>query len=214
RRRHRSVQGGEGRGEEPLIHGPAARRARVRQRRTVRSPGAPARRGLAEGEAPGRAQPEGPASPALQRGGRRGGSPGSMAARHAGHRRYRLGGPAPRADIRADTRGGREPAPRRGPELRRRVPLLIPSSIEAHVTTRQDKVSDLIKDEICRLLLREVRDPRIGFVTITGASASPDLRSVVVFVSVLGEPAAREGALKALNSAAGFFKRSLFHNLR
>lgn len=82
------------------------------------------------------------------------------------------------------------------------------------MTTRQDKVSDLIKDEICRLLLREVRDPRIGFVTITGASASPDLRSVVVFVSVLGEPAAREGALKALNSAAGFFKRSLFHNLR
>ncbi len=82
------------------------------------------------------------------------------------------------------------------------------------MTTRQDKVSDLIKDEVCRLLLREVRDPRIGFVTVTGATVSPDLRSVVVFVSVLGEPAVREGALKGLNSAAGFFKRSLFHNLR
>ena len=81
------------------------------------------------------------------------------------------------------------------------------------MTTRQDRVSDLIKDEVSRLLLRDVRDPRIGFVTITGVSVSPDLRNARVFVSVLGEPAARDASIEALNSAAGFFRRRLFRNL-
>lgn len=82
------------------------------------------------------------------------------------------------------------------------------------MSTRTDRVSDLIKDEISRLLLREVRDPRVGFVTITGAAVSPDLKNVRVFVSILGEPEARQASIKALNSAAGFFRRTLFRNLR
>jgi ribosome-binding factor A len=82
------------------------------------------------------------------------------------------------------------------------------------VSTRTERVSDLIKDEISRLLLREVRDPRVGFVTITGADVSPDLKAVRVHVSVLAEPAARQESLKALNAAAGFFRRALFKNLR
>ncbi len=82
------------------------------------------------------------------------------------------------------------------------------------MSTRTDRVSDLVKDEISRLLLREMRDPRIGFVTITGAWVSPDLRTIRVFVSILGDQAAREVSLRTLNSAAGFFRRALFHNLR
>ena len=82
------------------------------------------------------------------------------------------------------------------------------------MSTRTERVSDLIKDEISRLLLREVRDPRVGFVTITGADVSPDLKAVRVHVSVLAEPAARQESLKALNAAAGFFRRALFKNLR
>jgi ribosome-binding factor A len=81
------------------------------------------------------------------------------------------------------------------------------------VSTRTDRVSDLIKGEVSRLLLREVRDPRVGFVTITGATVSPDLKNVRVFVSILGEPQARQASIKALNSASGFFKRALFKNL-
>jgi ribosome-binding factor A len=81
------------------------------------------------------------------------------------------------------------------------------------VSTRTDRVSDLIKDEVSRLLLREVRDPRIGFVTITGASVSADLKSVRVHVSVLAAPEARRESLKALNAASGFFRRALFKNL-
>ena len=81
------------------------------------------------------------------------------------------------------------------------------------MSTRTDRVSDLIKGEVSRLLLREVRDPRVGFVTITGATVSPDLKNVRVFVSILGEPQARQASIKALNSASGFFKRALFKNL-
>ena len=82
------------------------------------------------------------------------------------------------------------------------------------MSTRTDRVSDLIKDEISRLLLREVRDPRVGFVTITGASVSPDLKAVRVYVSVLAAPEARQESVKALNAAAAFFRRTLFKNLR
>jgi ribosome-binding factor A len=82
------------------------------------------------------------------------------------------------------------------------------------VSTRTEKLSDLIRQEISRLLLRELHDPRIGFVTITGVSVSPDLRNVRVFVSVLGEPAVRDASLKALRSASGFIQRALFRNLR
>jgi ribosome-binding factor A len=82
------------------------------------------------------------------------------------------------------------------------------------VSTRTDRMADLIRDEISRLLLRDIHDPRIGFVTLTGVSVSPDLRVVRVFVSVLGDEEAREASLKALNGAAGYVQRALFRNLR
>ncbi len=79
---------------------------------------------------------------------------------------------------------------------------------------RMERVSDLIKEEISRLLQRDVRDPRIGFVTVTGASVTADLRSARVFVSILGEPGTREESVRALQSAAGYLRRALFKNLR
>jgi ribosome-binding factor A len=82
------------------------------------------------------------------------------------------------------------------------------------VSTRTERLSDLVREEISRLLLREIKDPRIGFVTITEASVSPDLHYVKVFVSVLGEEAARDASLLALRSASGFIQRALFRNLR
>ena len=82
------------------------------------------------------------------------------------------------------------------------------------MSTRTNRVADLIRDEVSRLLLRELRNPRIGFVTITGASVSPDLRNVRLYVSVLGETSARDDSLQALNDAAGFVRRTVFKNLR
>jgi len=82
------------------------------------------------------------------------------------------------------------------------------------VSTRQNKVSDLIRGEVSRLLLRELRDPRIGFVTITAASVSPDLRNAWVYVSVLGGDRERQSTLEALNRASGFIRKEVFRNLR
>ena len=81
------------------------------------------------------------------------------------------------------------------------------------MSTRTERLSDLIRDEISRLLLREIKDPRIGFVTITGVTVSPDARHARVFVSVLGDDSARAATLQALQSASGFVQRSLFKNL-
>ncbi len=82
------------------------------------------------------------------------------------------------------------------------------------MTTRTERLSDLIRDEVSRLIQRELHDPRVGFVTITGADVSPDLRNVRLFVSVLGDETRRQQSLTALNGARGFFQRSLFKNLR
>jgi ribosome-binding factor A len=75
-------------------------------------------------------------------------------------------------------------------------------------------MSDLIRDEISRLLLRDIHDPRIGFVTLTGATVSPDLRNLRVFVSILGDETARAASLEALQGAAGYIQKALFRNLR
>ena len=81
------------------------------------------------------------------------------------------------------------------------------------MTTRTERMSDLMRDEVSRLIQRDLRDPRVGFVTVTGADVSPDLRNVRLYVSVLGDDAQRQATLKALNGARGFFQRALFRNL-
>ncbi len=53
-------------------------------------------------------------------------------------------------------------------------------------TRRQRQVAELIHEEISLLIQRRVRDPRLGFVTVTGVEVSPDLRVAHVYVSVLG----------------------------
>jgi ribosome-binding factor A len=82
------------------------------------------------------------------------------------------------------------------------------------MSTRTEKLGDLIRDELARLLLRDLRDPRLGFVTITGVEVSPDLRQARVFVSVLGDAAARDASLEALRHGAGYIQKALFRNLR
>lgn len=77
------------------------------------------------------------------------------------------------------------------------------------VSTRSKRVGDRIREEISDLLLRKVKDPRIGFVTITGVEVSKDLRAAKVFYSILGELEDRQRAADGLASAMGFIKREL-----
>lgn len=79
---------------------------------------------------------------------------------------------------------------------------------------RSDRVSDLLKQEIAQMLLREIKDPRIGFVTITGVEVSDDLRSARVFFSIVGSNKEVEETTKGLESASGFIKKKLGKRLR
>src|SRR5262245_2433370 len=81
------------------------------------------------------------------------------------------------------------------------------------MSRRTRQVADEIRGEIARLLLRDLHDPRLGFVTITAVEMSPDLRSARVFVSTLEGGEKREQSLEALRSAAGYLRREIGHNL-
>ena len=78
---------------------------------------------------------------------------------------------------------------------------------------RLDRVNQLIKEEVSNLLQRELKDPRLGFVTVTEVETSKDMRVGKVFVSVLGDERQREGALAALASARGFVRNWLRQHL-
>jgi ribosome-binding factor A len=78
---------------------------------------------------------------------------------------------------------------------------------------RLDRVNQLIKEEVSILLQRELKDPRLGFVTVTEVETSKDLRLAKVFVSVLGDERQWAASLAALASARGFVRNWLRQHL-
>ena len=82
------------------------------------------------------------------------------------------------------------------------------------MSQRTERVDELLRQEIGRALEREVADPRIGFVTVTGVETSPDLSHAWVSVSVIGSAAERKEAVRALRGAMPFIQRSLGPRLR
>ena len=77
---------------------------------------------------------------------------------------------------------------------------------------RAERVSDQMKQEIADILMRKIKDPRIGFVTVTDVEVADDLRNAKVFVSVYGSDKA--STLKGLDSAASFIRSELGHRMR
>ena len=74
---------------------------------------------------------------------------------------------------------------------------------------RLERVNQLVKEEISAVLQRELKDPRLGFVTVTEVETSKDLRQAKVFVSVLGAEAQWSSSMQALHSARGFIRNWL-----
>ncbi len=74
------------------------------------------------------------------------------------------------------------------------------------MTLRQDRVKSQMIHEISEMIHREVRDPRLGFVTVTDAEIGRDLRNARVYVSVLGDETVRANSLRILNGAAGMLR--------
>lgn len=79
---------------------------------------------------------------------------------------------------------------------------------------RAHRVAQLLKNELSALTVRGLRDPRVGLVTITDVKLSDDLRSAKVYVSVLGDEAARKASLAGLTAAAGFLRHEVTHGLQ
>jgi ribosome-binding factor A len=79
---------------------------------------------------------------------------------------------------------------------------------------RAVRVSDQMKQEIADILMRKIKDPRIGFVTITDVDVSDDLRNAKVFVSVYGGDEAKKASLLGLKSAAPFIRSELGKRMR
>jgi len=73
--------------------------------------------------------------------------------------------------------------------------------------SRQDRVAEAIKKEISLIIHDELKDPRLGFVTITSVELSPDLRYAKILFSVLGEEEDYRKTKEALESALGFIRR-------
>src|SRR2546423_6894873 len=79
---------------------------------------------------------------------------------------------------------------------------------------RMRRVNEAVREVISAHISSDLKDPRIGFVTVTGVETSPDLRSARVFVSVLGEKPERDDALAGLRSSAGFLQAQIGRELR
>jgi ribosome-binding factor A len=79
---------------------------------------------------------------------------------------------------------------------------------------RQDKVSEAIKQEISNIIQTELKDPRIGFITVTSVEITHDLRYAKVFFSVLGKEEEHEKTKEALDSALGFIRRLIAQRIR
>jgi len=82
------------------------------------------------------------------------------------------------------------------------------------MTQRTDRIDQLLREEIGKILAREVADPRIGFVTVTDVETAPDLRHARVWVSVIGQPSERDATIAALERAMPFVRRELGVRLR
>jgi ribosome-binding factor A len=82
------------------------------------------------------------------------------------------------------------------------------------MTRRTRQVGDLLREELTDIIRTEVKDPRVGFFTITRVDIGPDLRNATAMVSVLGNDDEREETLAALRSASGYIRRQLKPRLR
>lgn len=78
---------------------------------------------------------------------------------------------------------------------------------------RSRRVSDLLKEEIAEIIQRRLKDPRVGFVTVTDVETTDDLKMARVYISVLNKEE-RESTLGILNSAKSFIRTEVSKRVR
>jgi ribosome-binding factor A len=78
---------------------------------------------------------------------------------------------------------------------------------------RMRRVDEAVRQVLGDAVAQDLKDPRVGFVTVTDVRTSPDLRHARVYVSVLGAPAEREASIEGLRSAHGYLQRRVASEL-
>ena len=79
---------------------------------------------------------------------------------------------------------------------------------------RVEKLQELIKQEISKMILNDLKDPRIGFVTVTHVSVTGDLRDAKVYVSIMGDDNKVKESWQGLQSCLGFIRREIGQRIR
>ena len=78
---------------------------------------------------------------------------------------------------------------------------------------KKDKMDNIIQKEVSEIIQFELKNPKIGFVTITDVDVTSDMSYAKIFVSFLGQDARKEAGLKALNQSKGFIRSELAKRL-
>ena len=79
---------------------------------------------------------------------------------------------------------------------------------------RMRRVDEAVREVLSDAITKQIKDPRVGFVTVTAVETAPDLRRARVFVSVLGEGPVRKRSMQGLQSAHGVLQRVVARELR
>lgn len=79
---------------------------------------------------------------------------------------------------------------------------------------RANRVGEQIKKEISDIIMRELKDPRISFVTVTGVDVTGDLQQAKIYISVLGSDEEKEATLQGLSKASGFIRSEIGKRIR
>ncbi|MCM3665585.1 30S ribosome-binding factor RbfA [Mesobacillus subterraneus] len=79
---------------------------------------------------------------------------------------------------------------------------------------RVNRVGEQMKKELGDIISRKIKDPRIGFVTVTDVQVTGDLQQAKVYISVLGDEEQRENTLKGLAKAKGFIRTEIGQRIR
>ena len=82
------------------------------------------------------------------------------------------------------------------------------------MTIRSNRVAEQMKKELGEIIGQKVKDPRIGFVTVTDVEVTGDLQQANVYISVLGNDSQKEDTLKGLTKAKGFIRSEIGQRIR
>ncbi|MFJ6207680.1 30S ribosome-binding factor RbfA [Lysinibacillus sp. NPDC092081] len=82
------------------------------------------------------------------------------------------------------------------------------------MSLRSNRVAEQMKKELGEIIGRKIKDPRVGFVTVTGVEVTGDLQQATIYITTLGNEREKEETLKALLKASGFIRSEIGTRIR